>query len=312
MSKYRAQLPQLEGGMFLTDGGLETTLVFHDGIDLPHFAAFGLMRDPKGVNRLRRHFDDYCPIARDAGRGFVLEAPTWRASSDWGDRMGYSTEALDAVNKEAIELLEEVRAKYETDETPYVISGCMAPRYDAYNPEHFDTADEAEAYHSVQIASFKDTAVDMVSALTMTNIEEAIGLVRAAKAAGIPSVISFTVETDGRIPAGQPLGEAIEAVDDATDGGPAYYMINCAHPTHFEDELAGGGAWVSRIRALRANASRCSHAELDNAEVLDEGDPYELGGQYKDLLAKHSHINVLGGCCGTDHRHVKMISDACK
>jgi len=171
--------------------------------------------------------------------------------------------------------------------------------------------EEAEEYHAVQIRTFTETKADMVTALTMTYAEEAIGVARAAKAAGIPVVISFTVETDGRLPSGQTLKDAIELVDEATDRTPIYYMINCAHPTHFENVLATGEPWVQRIRGIRANASCMSHAELDQAEELDDGSPVELGGQHRELQAMLSHLNVMGGCCGTDHRHIEEIAKVC-
>jgi S-methylmethionine-dependent homocysteine/selenocysteine methylase len=140
----------------------------------------------------------------------------------------------------------------------------------------------------------------------MTYVDEAIGVTRAAQDAVIPAAISFTVETDGDLPSGQALGEAIEEVDRATDSGPAYYMINCAHPTHF-DSVLDGGDWVGRIRGLRANASTCSHAELDEAEDLDDGDPQDLGARYGELRDRLPALNVVGGCCGTDHRHIGEI-----
>jgi S-methylmethionine-dependent homocysteine/selenocysteine methylase len=161
-----------------------------------------------------------------------------------------------------------------------------------------------------QIGALAGAGADMVAAITMTNTNEAVGLTRAAVAAGMPVAISFTLETDGRLPTGQSLAEAIAEVDEATGGAPAYYMINCAHPTHFDAALAGGGAWLGRIRG--ANASRRSHVELNEAPDLDAGDPVELGGEYRALVRRLPHINVLGGCCGTDHRHIEQICAACK
>ncbi len=105
--------------------------------------------------------------------------------------------------------------------------------------------------------------------------------------------------------------DVIEAVDAATDRGPAYYTINCGHPTHFDGTLDPNAAWVKRLRGLRANSASRSHAELDNATELDAGNPTELGQQYADLLWRFPHISVLGGCCGTDHRHVERIAQAC-
>jgi len=311
MSKYRSRLPQLSGGLFLTDGGIETTLIFHEGLELPHFAAFHLLQDASGRAALRRYYTRYAEIARKAGVGFVLESPTWRASADWGDKLGYSAEALAQANRDAVALMREFRAEFETERTPMVVSGCVGPRGDGYDPGQVMSPAEAEAYHAPQIGTFATAGADMVTAITMTNASEAIGVTRAAQKAGLPVAISFTLETDGRLPTGQRLQDAIEEVDAATESGPAYYMINCAHPTHFEDVLAGG-AWLDRLRGLRANASRRSHAELDAAPDLDDGDPVEFGGEYGALRRRHPQINVLGGCCGTDHRHLEQISQACR
>lgn len=311
MSKYRTGLPQLAGRLFLTDGGIETSLIFLDGLELPYFAAFHLLRDKDGRAALRRYFEPYIRIAAAGGHGFVLESPTWRASADWGDKLGYSEAALAAANTDAIGLMAELRDAYETSAMPMAISGCVGPRGDGYDPGQVMTAEASEAYHGRQIAAFAGAGADMITAITMTNVPEAIGVVRAARKASLPAAISFTLETDGRLPTGEALGGAIAAVDAATGNGPAYYMINCAHPTHFDAMLAEGGAWLPRVRGIRANASRRSHAELNEAPDLDAGDPAELGGQYRELVRRYPHINVLGGCCGTDHRHVECISKAC-
>jgi S-methylmethionine-dependent homocysteine/selenocysteine methylase len=300
-------LPHLENRLFLTDGGIETSLIFHDGLDLPLFAAFVLLEDENGMEALRRYYAPYLELARDRGTGFVLESPTWRASPNWAAELGYSTERLDALNRRAIALMEELRDEYAGD-APIAISGCIGPEDDGYSPETMVSAATAQEYHSEQVATFADAAADLVTAITMTYVEEAIGVARAAREAGVPAVISFTVETDGRLPSGQPLGEAIAQVDSETDSAPAYYMINCAHPTHFEEVLEGGTGWRDRIRGLRANASTKSHAELDEATELDEGDPHDLGARYAALRERLPNLNVIGGCCGTDHRHV---SSAC-
>lgn len=311
MAKYRNQLPQLDGSVFLTDGGIETTLIFHDGFDLPHFAAFDLLRHDKGRHALRRYYQRYTEIAKTHNVGFVLESATWRASRDWGAKLGYSADDIADANRDAIALLTELRADNETDSTPIVISGCVGPRGDGYDPGDVMTAVDAHAYHSHQIGAFASSDADMITAITMTNINEAVGLTRAAAQFEMPVVISFTVETDGRLPSGDSLHSAIESVDSLTDNPPAYYMINCAHPTHFEERLTDGGLWLDRIRGLRANASCKSHAELDEAEELDEGNPMELGTQHRALRQKLQRLNVFGGCCGTDHRHVEAICTAC-
>lgn len=310
MQRYRNNLPQLSDDLFLTDGGIETTLIFHDGLDLPEFAAFDLLKDEEGFGALRRYFRTYAAIAAKYQVGFILESATWRASSDWGAKIGYSADDLKVKNQQAIELLDEIRAEYEDANTKMVISGCIGPRGDGYNPSDFMTEEEAERYHKVQIETFSDTNTDMVTAITMTYFEEAVGITRAAKSLGMPVVISFTVETDGKLPSGQSLKDAIQKVDEATSNFPAYYMINCAHPTHFENVLVESEPWLHRIRGLRANASTLSHAELDEAEELDDGSPSELSSQYNELRNKLSNLNALGGCCGTDHRHIEEIIKA--
>jgi S-methylmethionine-dependent homocysteine/selenocysteine methylase len=310
MGKYRKRLPQTANRLFVTDAGLETELVFIDGRELPHFAAFDLLKDDAGFERLRAYYLRYAEIATAHGLGLLLETPTWRASPDWGARLGYDREALADANRRAVSLLLEIRAAFETPAAPVVVSGNLGPRGDGYRPESRMTAAEAREYHAWQIGTFAATDADLVSVFTMNYVEEAIGVAAAAKAYAMPVAISFTVETDGRLPTGQRLAEAIEATDAATGGHPAYYMINCAHPTHFARTLREGGAWRERIRGLRANASHRSHAELEASSELDDGDPEEFGQQYRALRPLLPRLTVVGGCCGTDHRHVGSICRA--
>jgi S-methylmethionine-dependent homocysteine/selenocysteine methylase len=311
MNNHRNSLPQLGDGLFLADGGIETTLIFHEGLELPDFAAFHLLKTDEGEAALRRYFRTYADLARRFGTGLILESATWRSSKDWGARLGYSTEELAEINHKAILMLEEIRSEYQDDAMTVVISGCIGPRGDGYVPGDVMSVQEAEDYHREQVEVFAASSADLVTAITMNYVEEAIGIAQAARKAGIPVVISFTVETDGNLPTGQTLKSAIEQVDGATDGYPAYYMINCAHPTHFEHIVAEGGAWLDRVRGVRANASHRSHAELNEAPDLDEGNPIELGTQYARLKQRISSLNVMGGCCGTDHRHMEQIAEAC-
>jgi S-methylmethionine-dependent homocysteine/selenocysteine methylase len=308
MSKYRASLPQLNGDLFLTDGGMETTLIFHEGLELPDFAAFTLLDSEAGRQAMRRYFRSYADLAERHGVGLVLESATWRASSDWAEKLGYAPADLERLTRMAIEQLLEIRSEYEREGLPIVLSGCVGPRGDGYNPDRLLGAEEAERYHAAQVGVFRDSDADLITAITMTHAAEAIGIARAAHAAGLPAVIAFTVETDGRLPSGQSLRDAVEEVDRETGSTPSYYMINCAHPSHFEHVLESGAPWLERIRGLRANASVRSHAELDEATELDEGDPVELARQYRALRDTMTRLNVLGGCCGTDHRHVDAIA----
>ncbi len=310
MSKYRHRLPQLRNSLFLTDGGLETTLVFHENVELPYFAAFDLLSSAEGTERLRRYFETYTRIALERRMGIVLEAPTWRANPDWAAKLGYDRESLADANRTAIGLLLEVREKLETADTPIVISGNIGPRGDGYRPDSRMSVSEATRYHAEQVDTFAGTDADMIGAFTMNYVEEALGIALACRARSMPLALSFTVETDGKLPSGQPLAEAIERVDAESGEYPVYYMINCAHPSHFDGVIDELGAKVCRVRGLRANASRRSHAELDASTDLDAGDPVELGGEYRALQRKLPALTVVGGCCGTDHRHVAAIAQA--
>jgi len=314
MSTYRDALPQLDGSIFLTDSGIETDLIFHHGYELPEFAAFPLVDDESGAAVLRNYYRQHAQVAKDSNVGFILEAATWRANIDWASLLGYSEVSLDRVTRSAVAMLVELRGELGESAGPLVISGAVGPRGDAYSPGALMRPEEAQRYHSAQIETFAKTQIDLVTALTLTHTTEAIGIANAAAAVGIPAVISFTVEVDGKLPDGTALGDAIEIVDKATSATgslPAYYGINCAHPTHFLAALSPDAAWTKRIRMIRANASRMSHAELDNASDLDDGDPDELGREYAEILERFPHINVLGGCCGTDVRHIRSVAAAC-
>lgn len=297
--------------MFIGDGGLETTMIFREGLELPEFASFTLLRDPAGREALRRYYDGFIEVAHAHEVGFTLDTPTWRASAGWGEKLGYSAEEIADVNREAVEFGAGIRAEREGPQTPIAICGAIGPEGDAYHPERALSPGEAEEYHSPQIAVFAAEGADMVGAYTLTYTDEAIGIVRAAGAAGIPVSISFTVETDGRLPSEEPLREAMERLDAETGAAAAYLMINCAHPSHFESQLSSPGSWLERIGGIRANASRKSHEELDAATELDSGDPDELGSEYNTLESKLPNLRVLGGCCGTDQRHIASICDAC-
>lgn len=308
--RYRKHLPQLADRLFVTDGGLETTIVFHEGVDLPHFAAFDLFARAGGEAILDRYFARYALLARAHEAGLVLESATWRANPDWGARLGYDADALAKVQRRAITQLARIRARYESAGSPIVVSGNLGPRGDGYRADARMSASEAEKYHGAQVATFADTEADMVAAFTMTYSDEAIGIVRAARAHALPVAISFTVETDGRLPSGETLADAIGRTDAETNAYAAYYMINCAHPSHFTGVLESGGAWRARIRGVRANASRRSHAELDASDTLDIGDPEALGRDYRALQSHLPKLTIMGGCCGTDHRHVEAICRA--
>lgn len=308
--KYRDNLPQLSSDIFMTSGGTLTTFIFKYNIDIPHLATFPLLYNDKGYEAILKYNATYVALARKYEVGIILENDSWRANPDWGRKLGYSPKQLAEANHKSIKLLWEIRDKYETPKTPIVISACIGPREDAYKTAHFMSAKEAEEYHFPQINNLSESSADMISALTINYAEEAIGIVNAAKSANIPVVISFTLETDGKLPSGQSLKEAIEKVDAETNSGPIYYMINCVHPIHFKDVLIPTEKWTQRVRGIRANASKKSHAELNECETLDEGDPKELGYEYGRLVERLTSLVVVGGCCGTDHNHVEEIIKA--
>ena len=297
--------------MKLTDAGLETVLVFEDGIDLPQFASFPLVDSDEGRAALLRYYRPFLELARDRDVPLVLATPTWRANPDWGRLLGYEGDALDAVNRRAVALVESARDEVldGADRGNVVIEGSIGPRSDAYQPTLVMDADEAEAYHAVQLRTLADTGCTQATALTLTYVDEAVGITRAATAAGLPVHIGFTVETDGRLPSGDSIEEAIVGVDNATDGAVVSFMINCAHPTHFDHALPAGES-RTRIGGLRANASTLSHAELDESEELDSGDPHDLAERYVALRRDLPGLEVVGGCCGTDIRHVTAICNA--
>ncbi len=308
---YRNRLPSLNDRQLLTDGGLETTLVFQQDWELPEFAAFVLLESSSGRKALTRYYQGYVSIAQAHNVGIILETPTWRASQDWGDKLGYCASSLHQLNLQAVAMLADLRRNGQHDVSPLLISGCLGPQSDGYQPETFLSTTQACEYHQAQVNSFATSPADLVCAMTMTYVEEAIGITAAAANADMPCVISFTVETDGRLPSGMPLGEAIEQVDAASAQPPWYFMVNCAHPTHFINQLARAKPWLHRIGGIRANASQLSHAELDAATELDEGDCLELSNQYKQLQRCLPKLRVLGGCCGTDHRHIAAIASRC-
>lgn len=304
------RLPQLER-TFLTDGGLETDLIFNRGVDLRCFASIALLRHEHGTNLLKDYFRPYMDIATRSAAGFILESASWRGSPDWGPKLDLTQDELDALNVRSVEMLHDLRGEYASSGLAVVVSACIGPRGDGYDPGAIMSMAEAREYHLHQARVLAAATPDMLSAMTMNNVPEAIAIVEAARTTGLPVAISFTLETDGRLPTGDALAAAIDDVDRATAAYASYFMINCAHPSHFVDALASAGTSAQRVRGIRANASRCSHAELDAMDQLDDGDPQELAQLYRHLRARFPQLTVLGGCCGTDLRHVEAIAAAC-
>ena len=301
------QLPDVARG-WVTDGGLETDLIFHRGIDLPDFASFPLLDHAEGRAVLEDYYRGYVAVAARAGAGLLLETPTWRANTDWGARLGYDAEALRRINRDAVTHLRSLAGEVADDVADVRVVGVVGPRGDGYVAGDL-AADDYADYHRPQLAAFAEAGADLATAYTLTTVAEATGVVRAALDVGLPVAVSFTVETDGRLPGGTALGEAVEALDAATGAGAVHLLVNCAHPDHVAPGVDATAPWAQRIAGLRVNSSRQSHAELDDAEELDEGDLSDLVRTTRGLAAALPDVRIVGGCCGTDSRHVAAMWD---
>jgi len=293
---------------YLTDGGMETWLFFQQGFTAPEFAAITLVENADAAQALQRYFEEFLAMAQAADTGFVLDTNTWRGAECWAEALGLTGAQLLRLNEKAVDFAARLKDRWAERVPDIVLNGVIGPVGDGYAPGKTPTIEDSRALHRSQIEVLQRSGVEMLSAMTITNVAEAIGIALEARDVGLPLTISFTVETDGRLPSGDLLGEAIEAVDAASGGYPLWYMINCAHPDHFRDAITAGEAWIDRIGGLRANASRLSHAELDNADALDDGNPEEFGALHAELATHLPNLRVVGGCCGTDHRHVQCVS----
>lgn len=293
---------------YLADGGLETFMIFDKGHDLPCFSSAVLLDTEAGRRDLAAYFETYIDIARASGRGFVMDAPTWRSGVAWAEPLGLPIADVLEKNQSAVAFVSKIRDRHESETLPIVINGLVGPAGDAYAPGTLLSEEAAFETHAPQVHALGHAGVNMITAMTLTHAGEASGIARAAKEIDLPVAIAFTLETDGKLPSGQSLDEAIAQVDAASSSAPIYYMINCAHPDHFRDILDKEASWVSRIGGIRCNASRMSHAELDEAEELDDGNPAELGDLSVEIMRHLPNIRVVGGCCGTDHRHVGCMA----
>jgi S-methylmethionine-dependent homocysteine/selenocysteine methylase len=283
---------------------METDLIFHEGAEMPLFASFVLLDSPEGREMLRRYAVSYFDLAQAAGRGFVMGTPTWRANGGWGRKLGLDDAGIRDINRRAIAFARDLRAAHPWRDH-ILIEGALGPAGDGYAPEQLLTPDEAARLHGAQLETFAEEGVDIASAFTITHPGEAIGMIDRARDLGLPFAVSFTVETDGRLPTGQGLDSALSEVEDATGGYVQYYGINCAHPDHFRAQLPS--RWLNRIGMVRPNASRRSHAELDEAIELDDGDPKEFGALCAEMAKRLPALRVVGGCCGSDMRHIKAL-----
>ncbi len=300
--------PRLPGRFYLTEGGTETEVMYKWGFDLPEFAMFPLLDEPEADAVIRDMYRRYLDVAAESNTGVLLNGHDYRASPDWAAKLGYSEEGLHEMQRRTIQFLDDLRSEYADRVSDVYIAGCIGPRGDAYGTGGEISAEEAEDYHSVQLHNLKDTAADMAVAATFNNIPEAIGVIRAAIEVGMPIGVSLTLPPQGRLRSGPSLREAIESVDEATDGAAAWFGTNCSHPLEFEPALADSGPWLERLRYIRPNAARMDKIALCSLGHLEDGDPVELGQQMGDVASRLPNADIIGGCCGTDERHLAEIA----
>lgn len=299
--------PRLDDRIYITEGGIETEILYKWGFELPEFSMYPLLDNADAMKTIHAMFDRVFAAAAAHDAGIVLAGLDYRASPDWAEKIGYSRDQLDAFIHRNIAFLKGRREAHADRVRDVYIAATCGPRGDAYGTGGTITEDEAEAYHAFQIAASKAAGADLVIGITFNNIPESIGFVRAAQDVGIPVGISLTLTPEGVMRSGPSLQQAVEEIDAATDGAAAWFGTNCAHPVEFEPAL-NGGAWTDRLRYVRPNASKMDKIALCKLGHLEDGDPEELGGQMADLKRRFPQADILGGCCGTDERHLGEIA----
>jgi len=307
MVKHTTFPPQNRGRFYLTEGGTETELMYKHGFELPHFAMFPLLDNPKAVSKMREMFRSYLDVAAEHDFCALMGGLDYRASPDWGDLLGYSPASLSDANLQSIEFLRELANEYSSQVPEILIQGLIGPRGDAYERNETISENEAEDYHSVQLETLKKANVDSALAITFNNIPESVGVARAAAKIGVPLAISLTLDSNSKLHSGPSLADAITAIDEQTNQAPEYFLINCSHPLEFEPAIEPGD-WIQRVRGVRPNASKMDKMALCQIGYLEDGDPEELGRLCGDLARQYPHMDIWGGCCGTWDNHLNEIA----
>ncbi len=307
MTHHDETPPRRPGLSWLTEGGIETEIMYKWGHDMPHFAMFPLLERAAAAADIRGMYRRYLDVAARHGFAALIGGFDYRASPDWGALLGYSDEGLAEANLRSIDFLRGLAREYRDGLPDARIAGYVGPRGDAYSLNRTITEDEAAEYHAVQLATLKRAGVDLAWAVTFNNPAEARGVVRAAREIGVPLALSFSLTSSSRLASGQTLAEAVQSVDAASDGYPAFYALNCSHPLEFEPALTPG-AWQDRLRCIRPNAARIDKIALCKLGHLEEGDPHELGRQMADVARRFPQMDIWGGCCGTCESHLEEIA----
>lgn len=294
------------GRHYLTEGGFETEVLYKWGFELPQFAVFPLLEDATARQVMLDIYRRILDVARKHDVIPLLGSFDYRASADWGALLGYDQASLDDAVEYGITLLRDLVRAHAPELPEAYVAGYIGPRGDAYGRDDTITANEAEDYHTPQLLAQKRAKADLVWAMTFNSVPEAIGVVRAARAARMPLAVSFSLDSRSRLSTGPTVAAAIAEVDAATNGGPDFYTLNCSHPIEFEPALVPGD-WTRRLRGIRPNAAKMDKIALCKLGHLEDGDPVELGQQMSGLLDRYPHFDIWGGCCGTDHRHADQI-----
>lgn len=298
---------QQDGRFYLSEGGTETEFMYKHGFELPHFAMFPLLDNPKASAKMKDMFRSYLDVAADHNFCALMGGLDYRASPDWGELLGYSPAGLADANLQSIEFLRDVASEYSSDIPETLIQGLIGPRGDAYARNESITESEAEDYHAVQLETLKKADVDLALAMTFNNIPESVGVARAAAKIGVPLGISLSLDSNSKLNSGPSLADAITTIDKETDQSPEFYLINCSHPLEYEPAIEPGD-WVKRIRGVRPNASKMEKIALCKIGHLEDGDPEELGVLCGDLAQRYPHMDIWGGCCGTWNNHLDQIA----
>jgi homocysteine S-methyltransferase len=298
--------PQSDDLIYLTEGGFETELMYLHGFELPCFAAFHLLDSTKGYQAVRDLYARVCDVAAAESTGLLLGWLNYRASPDWGAKLGLSPEALRAATLRSIAMLADLRKSYAGQVPHFAISDAIGPRGDAYGTGGAITEAEAEDYHSVQLETLKHSDVDVIWAATQNNVPEVIGMARAARALGLEIAVAWSLNAESRLSSGPTLAEAITRTDAAVPGVVAWHSLTCSHPLEFTPALTPG-PWTDRLRCIRPNAAAMDKIALCKLGHLEDGDPVELGRQMGDVARRYPAMDIWGGCCGTDHRHLSEI-----
>lgn len=303
--------PFQDGLLYLTEAGTETEVLYKEGYELPHFAMWTLLDNPEAMERIGDMYRRYLDVAAENETGIVLCGFDYRASPDWAALLDVDRDGLREVIHRGIGFLRDVSDPYR-DRVPHILlGGSIGPRGDAYSRGEPVTADSAEEYHSFQIACLKEAGADIACAHTFNNIPEAVGVARAARAEGLPLAMYFSLDSSSRLNTGPSLRDAVIETDSQTGNAPLFYGLNCSHPVEFEPALEPGD-WIDRLRSIRPNASKMEKIALCKLGHLEDGDPDELGAQMGDLARRYPHMDIMGGCCGTDERHLSRIAEAVK